>query len=62
MMKHTIYISGATKNPINLKQRYRYFLYVPNHNKKEYYNLYFNVLLSFLLEFLSLPNYGGIDV
>ena len=61
MMKHTI-ISGATKNPINPKQRYRYFLYVPNHNKKEYYNLYFNVLLSFLLEFLSLPNYSGIDV
>ena len=60
MMKHTI-ISGATKNPINPK-RYCYFMCVPNHNKKEYYNLYFKVLLSFLLEFLSLPNYGGIDV
>ena len=61
MMKHTI-ISEATKNLINPKQRYRYFMYVPNHNKKEYYYLCFNVLLSFLLEFLSLPNCGEIDV
>ena len=61
MMKRTI-ISGAMKNPINPKQRYRYFMYVPNHYKKEYHNLYFKVLLSFLLEFLSLPNYSGIDV
>ena len=37
-------------------------MYVLNRNKEQYYNVYFNNLLSFLSEFLSLPNYGGIDV
>ena len=53
MMKHTIILSYKPQ-----KWHYRYFMYVLNLNKKQYYNKYFNVLLSFLLEFLSLPNYN----
>ena len=31
-------------------------MYVPNLNKKEYYDVYFKVLLPLLSEVLSLPN------